>query len=257
MTTRWGLIGASAIAREYMIDALREADGEFVSVLSRDAERGARYAQEHGIARHSTSLEAFLADPEIEAVYISTTNELHKPQTLAAARAGKHVLCEKPLALIARGCPRHGRRLQARRRRDGHEPPSAQRRHAPRDARGDQGRSHRPAAVAARVFHAVLSAAASAGLAHHTARGRRRRRARHHRARCRHAALRARRRAGRGRRRHPVRAAWRRRASRTGSWRHMRFRSGLSRSCTTASRRNMPAPASRCTAPRARCSGGT
>jgi len=100
MTTRWGLIGASAIASEYMIEALREADGEFVSVLSRDAERGARYAQEHGIARHSTSLEAFLADPEIEAVYVSTTNEMHKPQTLAAARAGKHVLCEKPLALI-------------------------------------------------------------------------------------------------------------------------------------------------------------
>jgi 1,5-anhydro-D-fructose reductase (1,5-anhydro-D-mannitol-forming) len=100
MTTRWGLIGASAIAHEYMIDAVREADGEVVSVLSRDAERGARYAAEHNIARHSTSLEEFLADPEIEAVYISTTNEMHKPQTLAAARAGKHVLCEKPLALI-------------------------------------------------------------------------------------------------------------------------------------------------------------
>lgn len=99
MTVRWGLIGASTIAREWMIGAIREAGGEVVSLMSSDAARGARYAAENGIPRHTTSLDDLVNDPGIEAVYISTTNELHKEQTLSAAKARKHVLCEKPLAL--------------------------------------------------------------------------------------------------------------------------------------------------------------
>lgn len=98
MTVKWGLIGASTIAREWMIDAIRQTGGEVAAVMSSDAERAARFARENGIARHTTSLEELVAG-EIDAVYISTTNELHKAQTLAAARAGRHVLCEKPLAL--------------------------------------------------------------------------------------------------------------------------------------------------------------
>lgn len=97
--TRWGLIGASTIAREWVIGAIRAAGGDVVSVMSSDAARGSAYAAENSIARSVNSLEALLADPEIDAVYISTTNELHCPQALAAARAGKHILCEKPLAL--------------------------------------------------------------------------------------------------------------------------------------------------------------
>jgi 1,5-anhydro-D-fructose reductase (1,5-anhydro-D-mannitol-forming) len=97
--TRWGLIGASTIAREWVIGAIRATGGDVVSVMSSDAARGSAYAAENSIARSVTSLEALLADPEIDAVYISTTNELHCPQALAAARAGKHILCEKPLAL--------------------------------------------------------------------------------------------------------------------------------------------------------------
>jgi 1,5-anhydro-D-fructose reductase (1,5-anhydro-D-mannitol-forming) len=100
MTVRWGLIGASTIAREWMIDAMRaQPGGEVVAVLSSSAERARAYAAETGIAAAHHDLDAFLADPAIDAVYISTTNELHRDQTLAAARAGKHVLCEKPLAL--------------------------------------------------------------------------------------------------------------------------------------------------------------
>jgi 1,5-anhydro-D-fructose reductase (1,5-anhydro-D-mannitol-forming) len=100
MTIRWGLIGASTIAREWMIDAFRaQPDGEVVAVMSSNADRAKAYAAENGIAAAYADLDAFLADPAVDAVYISTTNELHRDQTLAAARAGKHVLCEKPLAL--------------------------------------------------------------------------------------------------------------------------------------------------------------
>jgi 1,5-anhydro-D-fructose reductase (1,5-anhydro-D-mannitol-forming) len=96
----WGLIGASNIARQYMIDAIRAQPGNaVVAVASTSAERARSFAAEHGIAAGYTSVAELLADPAVDAVYISTTNELHREQTLAAARAGKHVLCEKPLAL--------------------------------------------------------------------------------------------------------------------------------------------------------------
>ena len=96
--TKWGLIGASTIAHEWVIDAIRAVGGEIVSVMSTSAQRGRKYADDHKIAKAVTSLDALLGDAEVEAVYISTTNELHYEQVLAAAKAGKHILCEKPLA---------------------------------------------------------------------------------------------------------------------------------------------------------------
>ena len=96
----WGLIGASTIAREWMIDAIRaQSDNEVVAVMSADSGRGKAFAQANHIPASHLSVDELLADPNVDAVYISTTNELHKAQTLAAAAAGKHVLCEKPLAL--------------------------------------------------------------------------------------------------------------------------------------------------------------
>jgi 1,5-anhydro-D-fructose reductase (1,5-anhydro-D-mannitol-forming) len=96
----WGLIGASTIAREWMIGAIRAQSGnELVAVMSADSGRGRTFAEGNRIPASYTSTKALLADPAVDAVYISTTNELHKAQTLAAAAAGKHVLCEKPLAL--------------------------------------------------------------------------------------------------------------------------------------------------------------
>jgi 1,5-anhydro-D-fructose reductase (1,5-anhydro-D-mannitol-forming) len=96
----WGLIGASTIAAEHMIGAIRAQPGhEVVAVASSSAERGRAYAGRHGIAAAYGSVQALLADPAVRAVYVSTTNELHREQVLAAAAAGKHVLCEKPLAL--------------------------------------------------------------------------------------------------------------------------------------------------------------
>ncbi len=102
MTTAlgWGLIGASNIAREWMIGAIRSQPGnEVVAVMSTDPARAQQYAQANQIPKSYHAVDALLADPAIGAVYISTTNELHKAQALAAAAAGKHVLCEKPLAL--------------------------------------------------------------------------------------------------------------------------------------------------------------
>lgn len=97
---QWGLIGASTIASEHVIDAIRSQQRSGIkTVMSSDPQRGAAYAKEHSIAQSTSDLETILGDPEIDAVYISTTNEKHYPQAMAAIARGKHVLCEKPLAM--------------------------------------------------------------------------------------------------------------------------------------------------------------
>jgi len=97
---RWGLIGASRIASSYVIDAIRAQTGsEIRSVLSSDAARAQAFAADHQIPDSYTDLDGLLADDSVAAVYISTTNDKHHPQAMAAIAAGKHVLCEKPLAM--------------------------------------------------------------------------------------------------------------------------------------------------------------
>ncbi len=99
----WGIIGASTIAKEWMIHAINVCpDSQVIALLSRSQQRGDRFRNQFGIPHTYTELNTFLANPDIDVVYIGTTNELHKPQTLAAAAARKHVLCEKPLALTLR-----------------------------------------------------------------------------------------------------------------------------------------------------------
>ena len=98
---------------------MRKADRcEVVAVGSRDVAAARSFAEELGIPRAHGSYEALLADPEVDAVYIPLPNHLHLQWTIAAARAGKHVLCEKPLALTAadaermvEACEREGVRL--------------------------------------------------------------------------------------------------------------------------------------------------
>ncbi|RED14435.1 Gfo/Idh/MocA family protein [Pontivivens insulae] len=97
---KWALIGASTIARDYVMNAIRaQAGHEVHSVLSGSPARGAEYAKAEGIPHTAADLAAALSDPEVGAVYISTTNEKHHAQAMAAIGAGKHVLCEKPLAM--------------------------------------------------------------------------------------------------------------------------------------------------------------
>ncbi len=101
--TRWGLIGASTIASQWMIGAIRAQDGHSISsVLSTDTSRGAEFAVSHDIGSSTASLSEMLNDHSVDAVYISTTNEKHYDQAMAAISAGKHVMCEKPLATNSR-----------------------------------------------------------------------------------------------------------------------------------------------------------
>jgi predicted dehydrogenase len=97
---RWGILSTANIAREKVIPGIAKARRCTVAAIaSRDATTASRVAADLGIPRSHGSYEALLADDGIDAVYIPLPNHLHAAWTIAAARAGKHVLCEKPLAL--------------------------------------------------------------------------------------------------------------------------------------------------------------
>ncbi|MEM1078656.1 MAG: Gfo/Idh/MocA family oxidoreductase [Pseudomonadota bacterium] len=96
----WIFVGASTIASQHMIGAVRaQSGGEVAWVVSGAPERAQRWAADHGIANVTQDLSEALADPNTAGVYISSTNEKHHSQAMAAIAAGKHVLCEKPLGL--------------------------------------------------------------------------------------------------------------------------------------------------------------
>ena len=102
---RWGILSTANIGRAAVIPAIQGSkNGEVAAVASRDAKKGAEFAALLGIPRSYGTYEAFLEDPDIDAVYIPLPNSLHYEWTIKAARAGKHVLCEKPLALNASQC---------------------------------------------------------------------------------------------------------------------------------------------------------
>ena len=99
----WGILGTAKIAVNKVIPALQKSSlGTVVAIASRDAAKARAVASQLGIARAHESYEALLADPKIDAVYIPLPNHLHVPWSLQALAAGKHVLCEKPIALNAR-----------------------------------------------------------------------------------------------------------------------------------------------------------
>jgi 1,5-anhydro-D-fructose reductase (1,5-anhydro-D-mannitol-forming) len=105
MPLRFGIIGPGGIAEHFLAPALKRAPGATLwSVLSRDRDRAIAFAAKHGAKGKTPAhddLDAFLADPELDAVLIASPDRLHAPQTLAAAKAKKHVLVEKPMATSA------------------------------------------------------------------------------------------------------------------------------------------------------------
>jgi predicted dehydrogenase len=104
---RWGLIGAGDIVRKRVGEALRDGRGcELVAVSRARADLLAAFAREAGARRWHADWRDLVRDPEIDAVYVATPVHLHADQTVAAAEAGKHVLCEKPMAMGAAECDR-------------------------------------------------------------------------------------------------------------------------------------------------------
>ncbi|MBN1485397.1 MAG: Gfo/Idh/MocA family oxidoreductase, partial [Chloroflexia bacterium] len=105
-TLQWGLLSTAPINR-HLIPAIRAAGrAELLAVASRRLDTAKNYAAEWDIPRAYGSYEALLADPDVDVVYVSLPHSLHAEWTVRAARAGKHVLCEKPLALTVADCER-------------------------------------------------------------------------------------------------------------------------------------------------------
>ena len=98
-TLRWGILGPGRIAPR-LVRALAQNDrGSLVAVASRDRDRASAFGAIHGIPQAFGSYEELLASPDVEVVYVSLPTDLHAPWTIRALEAGKHVLCEKPIAL--------------------------------------------------------------------------------------------------------------------------------------------------------------
>ena len=102
---RWGILGDAKIGRTKVIPAMQKGDrSEVIAIASRNGEKARRVAEQLGIPRAYGSYEALLADSDVEAIYNPLPNHLHVPWSIRAAEAGKHVLCEKPIALSVAEC---------------------------------------------------------------------------------------------------------------------------------------------------------
>ena len=117
---RWGIVSTAHIGTQKVIPGImKSAHSEVVAIASRDIGRARAAAAELGIPKAYGSYEEMLADPEIDAIYNPLPNHLHVPVTIAATKAGKHVLCEKPIGLNAadaerlRECPKDRLVLEA------------------------------------------------------------------------------------------------------------------------------------------------
>ncbi|MHB1006052.1 MAG: Gfo/Idh/MocA family protein [Chloroflexota bacterium] len=105
MAVKWGIVSCSEIADRFVAPGMREAtNAQLAAVVCRDLGRAEEFAAKHGAARAYGNLERLLDDPEVSALYISSPNSLHVAHAIAAAEKGKHVLCEKPMALTVEDC---------------------------------------------------------------------------------------------------------------------------------------------------------
>ncbi|MGH2681524.1 MAG: Gfo/Idh/MocA family protein [Actinomycetota bacterium] len=98
---RWGIVGTGKIARVLARAIAESRDGALVAVGSRDVERAKTLVGEFGVSRHHSSYEGLIEDESVDIVYVATHHPAHREWAVRAAEAGKHVLCEKPLAMRA------------------------------------------------------------------------------------------------------------------------------------------------------------
>src|SRR5690348_4205642 len=96
---RWGILGLGGIAHRVMQGIGAAKNTEILAVGSRNQEKADAFARQYRIPRSYGSYEEVVADPQVDLVYVALPNHLHKEWTIRAARAGKHVLCEKPFAM--------------------------------------------------------------------------------------------------------------------------------------------------------------
>lgn len=104
---KWGILASGTIAAKFArtVNAMSGETEVLVAVGSRSAQKAQKFADEHDIPKAYGSYEELAADPEVEAVYIATPNNLHYENALLCLNAGKHVLCEKPFTTNAGGAP--------------------------------------------------------------------------------------------------------------------------------------------------------
>ncbi len=117
-TVRWGVLGTARIATKVGAAIRRARGSELAAIASRSNEKAVSWANEHGAARSHASYDALLNDPNVDAIYIPLPPTLHAEWTIKTARQGKHVLCEKPLAMnvseaqeMAAACREHNVQL--------------------------------------------------------------------------------------------------------------------------------------------------
>ena len=104
---RWGLIGCGDIARKRVAPALRDTQfSELIAVSRARSDLAASFAEDFGAKKWYAAWRDLLGDDELDAIYIATPVHLHAAQAIAAAEAGKHVLCEKPMAMNVQECDR-------------------------------------------------------------------------------------------------------------------------------------------------------
>ncbi|MCC5835340.1 MAG: Gfo/Idh/MocA family oxidoreductase [Opitutales bacterium] len=96
---KWGMLGTGQIAGEFAHDLTESHTGELVAVASRSLKKAEDFAQKNGNVKAHGSYESLFADPEVDIVYIATPHPMHAEWAVKAAEAGKHILCEKPLAM--------------------------------------------------------------------------------------------------------------------------------------------------------------
>ena len=107
MALKWGVIGAGSVARRRTMPAINQVEGmEIAALMVRDLKRAEALAKEYGADRYYDRVEALLDDEAVDAIYVATPVYLHCPLVIQAAERGKHILCEKPMALDVAECQR-------------------------------------------------------------------------------------------------------------------------------------------------------